>query len=597
MGMPPLQLLIAACALALAHGTYTNPVLGGDVPDPGVVYSPELSLWVASTTGCVAEGCFALHTSPNLVNWTASGYLFPAGSFPAWASTAGGLTAWAPEIHTLASGRFVAYFVSKDGRPGLPSTGQLVIGAAHSSGGALGPWVPLDAPLLTSPPGSCYGVIDPSYHLPQGSASPLLIFKTDGNSCGQPTGIYSVPLTPDGLNATGGAWQELIHNDAPWEGPLVEAPWVLHNATTGYFYLFFSGSVYDQPTYAIGVARSRTLGGPWAKHPGNPILHSQATNPRSVHYGPGHCAVVTLPAGSPTPHSSAIVYAAEQPPSGPQRNIMLDALVWDAQGWPSVQGGTPSTGSQPTPAEDAASSSSGGVCDVTAPPYSAPCDNVTDAAPHLQRALDDPACATVLIAAPLPCVSRALNLSAMSHRTLLIAPGSELAVWRHPGSYSTSAHNNMFLSATSGDGAWTGPLVQGFTLGGGGRIVGGGGAWWPLGQSVVRPRTLWLPNCSDILISNLTIVDSPAWNLGLRGNSVTVSSVRVESGQGCGGYGEAPNTDGVNFGGHGLRVLDLWVRNGDDCIPITTGNDGTTSDVLVQGAHCECGVSCRGCCV
>jgi polygalacturonase len=243
------------------------------------------------------------------------------------------------------------------------------------------------------------------------------------------------------------------------------------------------------------------------------------------------------------------------------------------------------------PASGAAPS---GVCDVTQPPYSARCDNATDAAPAIQRALDDPACAAVLIAAPLPCVSRALNLTAMSGRALLIAPGSELAAWRDPRTYSLTAHNSMFLSATDGDGAWTGPHVRGFTLAGGGRIVGGGRAWWPLGESVVRPRTLWLPNCSDILISNLTIVDSPAWNLGLRGNSVTVSSVRVESGHGCGGYGEAPNTDGVNFGGHGLRVLDLWVRNGDDCIPITTGNDGSTSDVLVQGAHCECGVRWRG---
>lgn len=240
------------------------------------------------------------------------------------------------------------------------------------------------------------------------------------------------------------------------------------------------------------------------------------------------------------------------------------------------------------PASGAAPS---GVCDVTQPPYSARCDNATDAAPAIQRALNDATCAAVLIAAPLPCVSRALNLSAMSGRALLIAPGSELAAWRDPRTYSLTAHNNMLLSATDGDGAWTGPHVRGFTLAGGGRVVGGGRAWWPLGETVVRPRTLWLPNCSDVTVANITIVDSPAWNLGFRGDNVSVSGVRVESGlESCGGYGSAPNTDGVNYGGHGLRVSSLWVHNGDDCIPITTGNDGTTSDVLVQGAHCECGV-------
>jgi beta-xylosidase len=46
----------------------------------------------------------------------------------------------------------------------------------------------------------------------------------------------------------------LIENDAPWEGPLVEGPWVIK--TNGYYYLFYSGNVYSTPNYAVGVARS-----------------------------------------------------------------------------------------------------------------------------------------------------------------------------------------------------------------------------------------------------------------------------------------------------------------------------------------------------
>jgi len=67
--------------------------------------------------------------------------------------------------------------------------------------------------------------------------------------------------------------------------------------------------------------------------------------------------------------------------------------------------------------------------------------------------------------------------------------------------------------------------------------------------------------------------------------------VRVVAGAGCGGYGEAPNTDGANIGGHDIVVRDFTVHNGDDCVPITTGNDGTTGNVLVEGVRCECGTN------
>ena len=222
--------------------------------------------------------------------------------------------------------------------------------------------------------------------------------------------------------------------------------------------------------------------------------------------------------------------------------------------------------------------------------YGAACDGAADDAPHIQRALDDAArCGTVLVPAGHRCVSRALNVSAMSGRALLIQ--GDLVVWPVPRTYPTSAHTNMFISATDGDGSWTGRLLAGFTLAGGGRIVGGGSAWWPAAGDN-RPRLVWVPNALDLVIANLTLVDSPAWNIGIRGDRMLVQGVRVESGMAsCGGFGHAPNTDGVNMGGHGIVVRDLWVHNGDDCMPVTTGNDGTTTDVLLENVHCECGTN------
>jgi hypothetical protein len=180
----------------------------------------------------------------------------------------------------------------------------------------------------------------------------------------------------------------------------------------------------------------------------------------------------------------------------------------------------------------------------------------------------------------------------MSGRALVIESGATLAVWPTPASYSTTAHNNMFISATDGDGSWTGALLSHFTLTGGGTVRGGGAAWWPIAASVVRPRILWVPNGAFITVSNLKLVDSPAWNMGLRGSNILVTDMRVVSGaDSCGGFGHAPNTDGVNLGGHDITVRNVTVHNGDDCVPITTGPDGTSSNILVEDVSCACGTN------
>ena len=205
-------------------------------------------------------------------------------------------------------------------------------------------------------------------------------------------------------------------------------------------------------------------------------------------------------------------------------------------------------------------------CDVTQ--RGAVGDNRTEDTAALQAVLDDVTCSPVILPAPGAFLSRALNLSAMSGRSLLIADGAQLVVWRDPKTYSTTHANNMFLSANSGDGSWAGPLVTGLTIAGGGTIIGGGAAWWPLGQTVTRPRLIWLPLVDGIVIANLTLLDSPAWNIGVRGDNVLIENVHViAGGAACDGYEASPNTDGFNIGGHHITVRDCTVHNGDDCIP------------------------------
>ena len=168
-------------------------------------------------------------------------------------------------------------------------------------------------------------------------------------------------------------------------------------------------------------------------------------------------------------------------------------------------------------------------CSIASPPYSAACDNRTEDTAAIQRALDDLSCATVIVPASCAAYTRSLSLAAMSHRTLLIE--GSLEVWRDPATYGAphGGYNNPVLAGSS-SGIWTGPLLEGFTLTGGGTVRGGGAAWWKLGQTVNRPRTIWVPNASNLVIANLTFMDSPAWNIGVRGNGVHISGMTVRAG-------------------------------------------------------------------
>ena len=50
-----------------------------------------------------------------------------------------------------------------------------------------------------------------------------------------------------------------IQNDQPWEGPVVEAPFMWKHG--GQYYLFYSGNGYVTPEYAVGYAVSNCITG------------------------------------------------------------------------------------------------------------------------------------------------------------------------------------------------------------------------------------------------------------------------------------------------------------------------------------------------
>jgi beta-xylosidase len=315
-------------------GTYINPVYPFDSPDPGVVFDKASNVWYAATTGCVNDGCFPIHTSSTLGDdWIISGSIFNSSdNLPTWSDK---VTYWAPEIHFIpGKNGYVVFFAAR-----LLSSGALCVGVAESlTTSPLGPYRDRGSPLILSPPGSCFGVIDPTYYFDTLSNKSYVIYKHDGNSCGQPTSQYAQLLSDDGMSLdTSSPPIFLITNDPrSWENNLVEAPWMLSKG--GELFLFYGGGGgYDTPGYSVGVARSSNglLTGPWIKNPLNPVLRTfpgGGTNGSPLFFGPGHTSVLQTQQGN-----FAYLYAAWGPAKQNGRNLMLDTISFDSDGWPSVR--------------------------------------------------------------------------------------------------------------------------------------------------------------------------------------------------------------------------------------------------------------------
>jgi arabinan endo-1,5-alpha-L-arabinosidase len=331
--------LLYSCLTSTALSlNYTNAVVPdpADTPDPGVAFDPSTNLFYAATTGgSPTAGCFEVRSSPDLATWTLVGLLFPPSAFPNWIDPSNP-DPWAPEMHYV-YGQWRVFFVGRH-RNGLLSIGV----GTSTTGRAAGPYVDSGAPLVQGTGTNPQGQIDPTIVF-NASGAAWVVWKTDGNADGLPTPIRAAPLAPSGTALLPFAWESthLITNDLAWEGPLVEAPWIVQRG--GVFFLFYSGNGYGGASYAVGVARSSALLGPFEKK-GDPIL-ATAPGAHPVFPGPGHCAVVTT-----RNNNTAIVYHAHSDATS-KRHIMLDELTWvdDGKGgeWPEMASGTPQPGVGP----------------------------------------------------------------------------------------------------------------------------------------------------------------------------------------------------------------------------------------------------------
>jgi hypothetical protein len=104
------------------------------------------------------------------------------------------------------------------------------------------------------------------------------------------TPIFVQKLAEDGASLIGKRVQ-VLENDQPWEGHLIEGPWVTFQR--GRYWMFYAGNDFSNPAYGIGVAVADDLFGPYVKQP-QPLLRST-----SEWLAPGHASVAAGLDGQP----------------------------------------------------------------------------------------------------------------------------------------------------------------------------------------------------------------------------------------------------------------------------------------------------------
>ena len=313
-----------ARTLAGAALSLPVPVLAGDWPDPSFIRDGDG--YAAVTTSGGWSPSFRILRSGDLEHWQIAGSAFRRP--PRWART----NFWAPELTRLGSRYAIFYSALPRGK-----RSWYCIGLATAPS-VTGPYRDRGRPLRCGRRGS----IDP-FAARDELGRLYLLWKEDGNEFGLPTPILAQRLREDGGRLLGRP-RELLRNDQPWEGRVVEAPAVLRQG--GYFYLFYSANLCctSRCAYAIGVARAPTLLGPYEKFAGNPIVRDG-----NGWRCPGHPSIALDGTGG-----YKTLFHAYRPDAGALagRQLLVDDVEFGSDGWPRIGSGLPPEPAGAAPAPD-----------------------------------------------------------------------------------------------------------------------------------------------------------------------------------------------------------------------------------------------------
>ena len=329
----------SAGGVTAAPGTYVNPVLDEDFPDPAVILADD-GYYYAYGTQTLRDGHWLniqVTRSRDLIHWEHVGDALP--DKPDWAQMTKDF--WAPSVIFDGSKYFMYYSATPDTHRDGPDHAL----AIATSDSPAGPFVDIGHPFLA---GEGFHNIDPMAYDDPATGKHLLYW----GSGFEPIKVQE--LGPDRLSfAPGSSAIDLIWpNGRDGAFPrLVEASWVIRHED--YYYLFYSGDNCCGPhaEYGVMVARSKSATGPYETlEQAKGVPHSLMLFKSERWLAPGHNSIVTDKAGDVW-----IVYHAidvnrprqtQHDEINSRRILLIDKIEWK-DGWPHV--GTPSDEPKPAP--------------------------------------------------------------------------------------------------------------------------------------------------------------------------------------------------------------------------------------------------------
>ena len=283
----------------LGDGTYLNPILAGDRPDPTILKDGD-DYYMTFSSFNSYPGIDLWH-SRDLVNWR------PIG--PALHKNIG--TVWALDLCKYGN-RYYIYIPAIP--PGKPWS-IFVIWADRIEG----PW---SDPIALG----IEGCIDPGHAVGEDGKRYLFV-----------NGIRMIRLTDDGL-ATDGMLEPAYE---PWRYPdewvtenfAPEGPKLLRRGAWFYLVTAVGGTAGPVTGHMVIAARSRSIHGPWEHCPHNPLVRTLAES--EPWWSRGHATLVEGPAGD----WWMVYHGYENGFRTLGRQTLLEPIEWTEDGWFRATGG------------------------------------------------------------------------------------------------------------------------------------------------------------------------------------------------------------------------------------------------------------------
>lgn len=307
-----------------AAGTFTNPVIGPDWPDPTVIDGGDGFYYSTATP------LKTMRRSANLIDWQKTG-IDPLSPSARFALTNLTRCVWAPSLARLGD-KWLIYISLYIGS----STDNRII--ALVSDKVTGPYE-YAAEVINGKKMGILNAIDP-YVFTDGGKVWMFFGSCQG-------GIHRTELTPDGLAVKPGCRPVRVAglHRKPGEPSIwgkfgaYEGSYLLKRH--GWWYLFVSAGKYTDHTYYLTVGRSRTVDGEFRDREGNSMLKGLAkpilfSDKGEAIYGPGHNGEVF----KATDGSDWMFFHSHDTAFKPsERPTFLQELKWDADKWPCFEDG------------------------------------------------------------------------------------------------------------------------------------------------------------------------------------------------------------------------------------------------------------------